>query len=187
MTSGRENIARGSIFQEESWHPIAGSQVEAWSEQQEVEECRLIHRPRDRRWRIHFNHTVIDHNWFIELCSGPIRLDEAPETRSKGWSCICLQTHSWWNSLLGIFLQHTTGLWIFTIVQNMLAASSHHVSELTNKTKRQTAHDWTWRWCRVADVGFRITTHVLESRDAKQRWTCFTKNDILCTCTCQLK
>jgi hypothetical protein len=91
-----KNIARGSIFQEEWWHPIAGSQVEAWSEQQEVEECRLIHRPRDRRWRIHFKHTVIDHNWFIELCSGPIRLDEAPETRSKGWSCICLDGFLSW-------------------------------------------------------------------------------------------
>ena len=92
---------------------------------------------------------------------GWMKLPKLDRRWSKGWSCICLQTHSWWNSLLGIFLQHTTGLWIFTIVQNMLAASSHPVSALTDKTKRQTAHDWTWRWCRVADVGFRITTHVL--------------------------
>ena len=59
-------------------------------EQQEVEECLLTHRPRDRRWCIHFNHTVIDHIWFIEPCSGsgPARLDEAPESRSQGWSFI---------------------------------------------------------------------------------------------------
>ena len=55
-------------------------------EQQEVEEYLLTHRPRDRRWCMHVNHIALDHIWFIEPCSGPTQLNEAPESKPKDWS-----------------------------------------------------------------------------------------------------